>query len=72
MYGDCNSIVVRLSFSKEELNVTPTEHALSMAAERYLNVMTALLEAARGEWNWDQILLTGGRSHAPYVQAAVQ
>lgn len=74
MLSDRNKIAAPLDFIEENLVVTPTQHALSMAAERYLNVLTALLETARGEMAQEPevILLTGGMSRAPYVQAAVQ
>ena len=45
-----------------------------MAAERYLSVLAVLLEKARGEMakGPEVILLTGGMSRAPYVQATVE
>ena len=72
--SDLDKLVVPLDFIEEKLVATPTRHELSTAAERYLDVLNALLETARGEMarGPEEILLTGGMSRAPYVQAAVQ
>jgi hypothetical chaperone protein len=74
MLSDWNKIAAPLDFIEEKLSMTTTQQELSMAAERYLGVLTALLETARGEiaQGPELILLTGGMSRAPYVQAAVQ
>ena len=72
--SDFDKVVVPLDYIEEDLVTTPTQQELSMAAERYLSVLTSLLEKARGEMakGPEVILLTGGMSRAPYVQAAVQ
>lgn len=72
--SDLNEIAAPLDFIEENLVVTPTKHELWLAAERYLDVLTGLLQTARGEIGRapEVILLTGGMSRAPYVQAAVQ
>jgi hypothetical chaperone protein len=72
--SDCTEVAVPLDFIEEHLSVTPTRQDLSNAAERYLDVLSRLLETARGDMTQgpEVILLTGGMSRAPYVQAAVQ
>ena len=72
--SDLEKVVVPLDFIEEDLVTTSTQQELSMAAERYLSVLTALLETARGEMakGPEVILLTGGMSRAPYVQATVE
>lgn len=72
--SDLDKMVVPLDYIEEALVARPTQHELSTAAQRYLDVLNALLETARGEMTQrpEVILLTGGMSRAPYVQAAVQ
>ena len=72
--SECNEIAAPLDFIEEQLAATATQEQLSMAADRYLNVLTELLETARAEIAQapEVILLTGGMSRAPYVQAAIQ
>ena len=74
MLSDSNKIGAPLDFIEEKLSATTTQQDLAMAAERYLSVLTKLLETARGEIAREPevILLTGGMSRAPYVQAVVQ
>ena len=74
MLSESNKIGAPLDFIEEKLSATTTQQDLAMAAERYLSVLTKLLETARGEIAREPevILLTGGMSRAPYVQAVVQ
>lgn len=74
MLSDWKKVSVPLDFIEEDLVSMPTQQELSIAAERYLLVLTELLETARVEIAKvpEVILLTGGMSRAPYVQAAIQ
>ncbi|WP_240703561.1 Hsp70 family protein [Thermomonas aquatica] len=74
MLSDSNKIGAPLDFIEEKLSATTTQQDSAMAAERYLSVLTKLLETARGEITREPevILLTGGMSRAPYVQDVIQ
>ena len=74
MLSEWNKISAPLDFIEEGLAAVPTRLELEAAAERYLHELDALLQAAHGEIDGepDVILLTGGMSRAPYIQAAVQ
>lgn len=74
MLSDRDRFAAYLDFIEDGLVAAPTQQDLSMAAARYLDVLTALLETARADIAREPevILLTGGMSRAPYVQAAVE
>lgn len=74
LLSDSSKIGAPLDFIEDKLLVTATQHELTTAAERFLGELTTLLETARAEMGSgpEVILLTGGMSRAPYVQATVQ
>ncbi|GHB97407.1 heat-shock protein Hsp70 [Thermomonas carbonis] len=74
LLSERNTVAALLDFIEEDLVATATQQDLSLAAERYLDVLAELLETARADiaQQPEVILLTGGMSRAPYVQAAVR
>ena len=74
LLSDSSKIGAPLHFIEDQLLATATQHELTTAAERFLGGFATLLETAQAEMGRgpEVILLTGGMSRAPYVQATVQ